>query len=360
MVVMNVKYSPSDWMLSDEFQEAKDTEKTRERKKLRQQTWNDYATKIFREGRDERTGDLLTDNQAGFFVDGIAQADHLEKLLNNDPDLRERTLNNDLKGIAVAIHSNLSGSEQKRRLDAYMNGEYLAVIGDEKFKEGFDHPPMKTIIDYPHSSVVDKAQILGRGARKWWNDIKGRFEGLTVIDTVIYIGSPDHTEDIGIRETVLCNAVTVQEILESSYVLSLDAPSKNMSPTRSKDYYDSYGTDTLTSDPNIEYYSKIEELYKLETEVSHLRKEHWFDLSEEMKRHIRNEVERTGFSARKLFEKFENAEIPEDLTLNRLQNILVGNQRSLPLKNWEWIVERFKGLETQFHLSLNEPKQEEI
>ena len=125
-------------------------------------------------------------------------------MLNNDPVLQERAKARGKKGVAVAIHTGpygedgrtMSKAEQKRRFDAYLRGEYLAVIGDEKFKEGFDHAPMKTLFDYHRNSLVDKVQILGRGARKWWNKLKERWEGLTVIETAIYIGdeNPDLDE----------------------------------------------------------------------------------------------------------------------------------------------------------------------
>ena len=49
--------------------------------------------------------------------------------------------------------------------------------------EGFDHPPMKTVIDVTHGSLVDKSQIVGRGDRQYFNEAKGRYEGLTFIDT---------------------------------------------------------------------------------------------------------------------------------------------------------------------------------
>ena len=356
-----IRVEPSDWMLSDEFKQASEADKKKHRKQLRQKTWNDYATTIFRDGRDERTGDLLTDNQAGFFVDGIAQANHLQKLLNQDEVLQKRAQDQRCKGVAVAIHSKLSKTEQKRRLEAYMNGEYLAVIGDEKFKEGFDHPPMKTIIDYPHSSVVDKAQILGRGARKWWNDIKGRFEGLTIIDTVIYIGSPEKDVNEYYRETALCNAVTVKEILEESYVLGPEALKSDAPRKDGNGIGGGYGIDGILDDaPNIEYYSKIEDMHVIEAETAHLRKEHWVDITPEIYDFIQSEMERTGFSSKGLIAKFGQEVTPVDLTYGRLQNLLYGMQKSIPKDNLDWILDKFERLPTVERITITDSMCEKL
>ncbi len=263
-----IRVEPSDYMLSEAFTKATEGDQIKYRRALRQRAWNDFAVKAFREGRDERTGDLLTDNQAGFFVDGTQQADELEELLNADSELQRRATEQGKKGVAVSIHSYMSPKEQKRRFEAYLRGEYMAVIGDEKFKEGFDHPPMKTIIDYPHSSVVDKLQILGRGARQWWNEAKQRYEGLTVIDTAIYIGSPDEKENEQLKNNALRYSVSVKDVLEESAVFADDEESWF---PKGRGGYGSgrrgYGHYVFADNPNIEYITDLEEIYALEQAI---------------------------------------------------------------------------------------------
>ncbi len=332
-----IRVAPTNFMLSDEFQEATKQEKTAYRKKIREKAWNEFALKAYREGRDEQTGDLLTDNQAGFFVSGIHQANQLEHMLNDDEALQAIAKAQGRKGVAVAIHSHLSGKEQKRRFEAYMAGEYMAVVGDDKFKEGFDHPPMKTVIDSAHSSLVDKAQIIGRGARKWWNEQKGRFEGLTLIDNVIYIGSEDKDIDTVYRDAALRNAVSAKDILEDSFVIGPQAPKRSPSSALVGGPPNIFGDDS-----DIEYYSSIEEIYLLESEVSKLRKEDRIEITDEMRAHLRNEMERTGIGGVNLL---KNTEVPEGL--NPPLIISWGIAVQTAQKNlWSWVIEKYSQLPT--------------
>ncbi len=190
------------------------------RRAVKQAAWNKRALKIFTHGYDRRTGDLLTDNQAAFFTDGIDQANKLQKMLNSSATLRQRAAANGYEHVAAAIHSGLTSKERDERWEAYYEGRLLAIIGDEQFKEGFDHEPLKSVFDYPHGSLVDKSQILGRGARKWWNEKKERWEGLTFIDTIVYIGSDDPDEDARLRSLAILGSVTARQVLEESYVVS--------------------------------------------------------------------------------------------------------------------------------------------
>ena len=269
-----IRVEPTEYMLSAEFANESQGEQIKYRRALRHKAWNDFAVQAFREGIDERTGDLLTDNQTGFFVDGIKQADDLENLLNDDEELQRRAKEQGYEGVAIAIHSGLHPKEQERRFEAYLNGEYLAVIGDEKFKEGFDHPPMKTLFDYHRGSVVDKVQILGRGARQWWNEAKQRYEGLTVIDTAIYIGSKDQAEDRKRRDEALTSAVSVKNVLEDPMVIGPDGKIKgyrglggSTSGGGGSNGGEAYFVDNL----NIEYYSDVESIHAIEAEVEKLR-----------------------------------------------------------------------------------------
>ena len=132
-----IRVQPDEFMLSDEFQQASDQRKIAYRQKAKQNAWNKRALKIFRDGLDQRTQEPLSDNQAGFFVEGTKQADNLADSLNGDPVLVAKAKAMGYKGVAVAIHSGVRPqSEIKKRYEAYKNGEYLAVVGDEMFKEG--------------------------------------------------------------------------------------------------------------------------------------------------------------------------------------------------------------------------------
>ncbi|WP_309383978.1 DEAD/DEAH box helicase [Cerasicoccus frondis] len=330
-----VRVEPTDFMLSDQFECATKEEQIAYSKKLRQKTWNKHVVKLFREGRDNRTQDLLSDNQAGFFVEGIHQANQLEKMLNADAELQKRAIEQGRKGVAVAIHSKLSSSKEvRRRFAAYKAGEYMAVVGDEKFKEGFDHQPMKTIFDTMHASVVDKAQILGRGARKWWNEAKQRFEGLTVIDTAIYIGDEDKEEDEKLRRAALRRAVSVKQILEDSFVAGPAAPpqiKRSRGGRSSESIFD--------DDLNIEYYAEVEDVYLLEEEVFKLRREHLEEILPEIKAKINAEEKRTGLGGCALFAKMKSP--PEGLDSHKTYVIVAGKNKTAEASHITSILETY-------------------
>lgn len=300
-----IRVNPDDYMLSDEFQEASEERKTAYRRAAKQNAWNKRMVTIFREGRDEKTGDCLSDNQAGFFVEGIRQSEKLEKLLNTDAELERRAEEQGYKAVAVAIHSKLSKTEQRRRYADYKNGKYLAVIGDEMFKEGFDHPPMKTIFDCPHASVVDKAQILGRGLRKWWNSLKGRLEGLTIIDTVVYFADEDKKQEERNRVRALIDTVSVKQVLEDSH---LDGPS---APVRLSSGGGGTGGDPIfNDDPDVEEFTTVEGIYELESSVERFRKEHLTPLTDEMRDNLAALFDQAGISPTVLVEKVKDWPYP--------------------------------------------------
>jgi hypothetical protein len=262
-------------------------------------------------------------------------------MINDDPELQARARNQGFSGISSAIHSYLPQREVNSRYERYMSGQDLCVVGDEKFKEGFDHPPMKTIIDSPHGSIVDKAQILGRGARKWWNESKQRYEGLTVIDTVIYIGSPDPEIDKSLREIALKEAVSIKQILDDTLVLS-DAEPEIPSP-----YIPTFGggpapKNPFADDPNIEYYSSYDDVFALEAEVSRLRKDHYIEITDEMREKFHAEITRTGVGTTNIL-IIDTA--PEDLTTDTLNILKSGLLKSMPKDHWEWLMATYASLE---------------
>ncbi len=197
---------------------------------VRWAAWNKRVVSILRSGKDRVTGDPLSDNMSGFFVRNTTQADALEHSLNNDPVLAAKAKAGGFKGVAVAIHSKLSDQEKNRRLKDLKAGRYMALVGDDMFKEGFDMKSMKNIFDLQHGSLVEKAQIIGRGARAWENEIKKRWEGLTIIDSIVYVGSDDADEDKALRKQALLKARTAIGILEDSYIVSPDFEEPGIKP----------------------------------------------------------------------------------------------------------------------------------
>ena len=179
------------------------------RKKQEDESWREMVVEILKQSRDEVTGLPLYANQGAIFVSNTKQANSLAAQLNNDPFFQKIAKERGYKAFATPIHTvDISRSEQEAREEDYLNGKYCMIIGDDKFKEGFDHPPMKTIIDTDHGSLVDKLQIIGRGARKDGD------KGLTFIDTLSYWGSDDPEVDEQRKMAALRNAVTAIDILK--------------------------------------------------------------------------------------------------------------------------------------------------
>lgn len=339
-----IRVKPTEYMQTEDFEKLSEGAQIRYRRRLKQKAWNDFALETFREGRAIKTGEYLTENDTGFFVDGTEQANELEEMLNNDPVLQERAKARGKKGVAVAIHTGaygpdqrpMSKKEQKRRFDAYLRGEYLAVIGDEKFKEGFDHSPMKTIFDYHRNSLVDKVQIIGRGARKWWNKLKDRFEGLTVIDTAIYIGDDDPDEDELARNSALKNNKRVEDVLGSSAIFGPDEEPDDF-PVRGggRPGGGSGGYDLFDDNPDVEYLTTLEEIFELDAEIARLRKEHIVQISDEDREFLINQSARTGFGGNALFNRMISP--PEGLTVKACEKICDGQTESADKEYLEYI-----------------------
>jgi superfamily II DNA or RNA helicase len=318
-----------------EFEDAA-TGKKKNNYVRRQKAWNQRAVIIFSEGTDRLTGDKLSDNQAGFFVADTPQADHLEKLLNTNRKLAHKAAAMGCKSVAVAIHSHMSPKKQKQRMEDYQAGKYMAVIGDEKFKEGFDHEPMKTIIDWPHGSLVDKRQILGRGARQCKNPRKNnRDEGLAFIDTIVYVGSNDPDEDALLRGRAIRNAVLAIDILEEAVVLSpgkmpqLDyPPALKNKPEKIKGQ-------------SIEEYTDLVRIHDLLKERSRLRREHVIEITEEMRQHLIRERERTGVGPRDFLKK---RNVPNGLTEKIIGSWLSNASKTADREHWNWVINLYNGL----------------
>ncbi|MBI1302068.1 MAG: DEAD/DEAH box helicase [Alphaproteobacteria bacterium] len=269
--------------------------------------WNHHVLAIFRDGYDVRNGEPLSDNQAAFYTRGTAQADHLAFLLNRDVTLHEKAQAMGYENVAVSIHSYMPDTVQEDLLQAYQDGKYLVVVGASKFKEGFDHKPLKTIIDCPHGSLVDKTQIIGRGARQWENTNKdNRLEGLTFVDTIIYEGSEDLEIDKQNRKIALSKARLAKDILGDVCVLGPHAPEVNTT-SRGRQARPIFG-------PNVTSYVELEDIQTIIAERSHLLREHYVEITDEMREQLIEHRERTLISPQKLLDHIAPEEMPENLT----------------------------------------------
>lgn len=274
-------------------------------------------------------------------------------MLNKDKELKRRAKAQGCKnGVAISIYARgMTAQEQQARLKDYLDGKYMAVIGDEKFKEGFDCPPMKTIIDYPHASLVDKAQIIGRGARRWWNPAKGRYEGLTVIDTVVYVGSKDPDINSRSRAEALRKAISVSEILEESYVLGPAAPPKQESK--------SSGSAPLPwLDPNVEYYSTTEEVYQLESEISRLRREHMVEVTAEYVARLKAHITRTALGVYAMFSEAEGA--PDGFHYKMVDSWLSGAARTASKDCLDWAMRKYEETETSTKTEITDERRQKL
>lgn len=333
--LVKIRIDPSE--LSDEFNEEAEGKNTDSyRARLRQGAWNQYMLGIYKYGRDEHTGDLLNENQTAFFTADTAHADRLEELLNNDIHLQSIARERSYDGVAVAIHTNgMSSKEQETRMKAYQAGHYMAVIGDSKFKEGFDHKPLKTIFDFQRGSLVDKAQILGRGARQWFNPNKQRFEGMTLIDSIIYIGHEDPEIDQKIYEAHLKNAVIATSILDADHVFS--EPEEDRFKNRKKGSERIAGglSDIFPDDKNIQIYATQEDLKIILADIQRVnQKRDLIEITDEMRVLLDSEMDRTGFGSKKITQL---KGCPVGLgasTIDRWRNIAL----QADPEHWNWVL----------------------
>lgn len=264
-----IRIPPDDYMRSSEYQALSSGQRYVYREKLKEDAWNKCILGLIKKGRDIHTGDLLSDNQIAAYANGIRQADKLEALIASDKELQKRTKDLGREIVAQAIHSRLTSyGEAERRFEDYEEGKTLAIVGDKMFKEGWDHAPVKTIFDRSRGSIVDKVQILGRGTRAWWNEAKQRNEGLTFIDTIIYIGDDDPKIDKQLEKRAKRSAVTLRDILGTDFKLNdgdaIRKPSTSNDNTTDEE-------ELFAGDPNIKYYTKTDDLILLQNEIEKLR-----------------------------------------------------------------------------------------
>ena len=180
---------------------------------LKRRAWARSITHTYAEGRDEISGQPLSDKIAVMYGANTQHADLLAAALNANPILRAKALAKGFEAVAISIHSvGHNPGEQKRRLDAFTAGKYMVATGDKKFKEGFDYPPVKFVASYPGNSPVDAAQEIGRGTRPY------KRQGLVIAETIPYFGSADPRQDKLAQREVLANCVTALDILGDANV----------------------------------------------------------------------------------------------------------------------------------------------
>lgn len=307
------------------------------KRKIRQDAWTRWAVRFYREGRDKQTDDLVSDNQAGFFVDNIDHAISLRKSLNKDPILKKKAKELGYKGVAIEVHSKISSKKVRERIiEDYQAGHYMAIIGDQMLKEGFDHDRMKTVIDWPHGSLVDKLQILGRGARKWFNELKDRWEGLTFADTIVYMGSDDPEKDDYLRKQAIRNAVFASDILDGEAIVSNSTITRKKKRKRKKEEE----VNLFLDDDDVEEYTTEGEMKTLLAERSELRRDDYVEITSEMLDHLMSEIERTGIGAKVLLNDIDN--IPEGLTFSTINGWKYLNTANT--HHWDFVVEKYKDI----------------
>ena len=106
------------------------------------------------------------------------------------------------------------------------------------------------------SLLFQRRSFLG----KHWNLSK-----VTVVDTVIYLGSANPKADPMLKAESLGKTISVKQILEGSYILSPEAPKPK--PSKPSPY------SIFSDDPNSEYIVDLEDLYHLEKDVEKWRLE---------------------------------------------------------------------------------------
>ena len=311
-----------DEALSDEFEK---TAQNGEDQAKRRSAWNKRMLTIFRDKHDTISQDLLWENQAGFFVSSTRHADALMKLFNDDPVLKQRAKDDGLIAPVAAVHSNMKYALRKKRMNDYKAGKYRAIVGDQQFKEGFDHKEMKVIFDFPRGSLVDKAQILGRGTRQWFNEAKGRYEGMTFIDSIVYVGSYDPEESQKLHDRALVKAIRARDILEDNYVLR---------PGREPSEGGGDVPPLFEDDPDVEEYATLDDLYLLEAEREEILTRVQ-PISEEDQAKMKAEAERTGLGGYAIFNFIKNP--PDGLTKGKANKIVSGLQKTAP-PSWVQVI----------------------
>jgi hypothetical protein len=246
----------------------------------------------------------------------------------------------------------MSKKEQERRLDDYKAGKYLAVIGDSMLKEGFDHDRMKTVIDWPHGSLVDKVQILGRGARKWFNTTKDRFEGLVFADTIVYVGSDDPEQDELERGRALRNAILASDVLDDIHVFAPDEDGELR-----QGGYGGGGITPFEGDPDVEEYTTLEAIKTLLGERSKLRREHLIPITTKMRKTLNDHIERTGIGSEVILDNIDNT--PGTLTRGKIYSWR-SEVNTVDPDEWNLVINAYEALPDRKMIRITKPMRKTL
>jgi len=188
---------------------------------LKRRYWIDFMNNAYATMKDGVSGENLSDKTAIFYAADTRHADALANALNSNPILRQKAQSSGLKAVATSIHTiEMSGAEQNARFKDFLAGKYMAVVGDEKFKMGLNHPPVKLIGSYPSASPVVTIQEVGRSTRPFVNPVTGEQQGAVALSPVFYVGNSDPEKDRKARERALAETVTAYKVLGAPFALS--------------------------------------------------------------------------------------------------------------------------------------------
>lgn len=306
---------------------------------MRQEAWMRQMVAVLRDGKDEHTNDPLTDNKSGFYVSGTEMADRTAELANADSELQARAKAQGKRGVMVSIHSNLHPLEQRARLEAFKRGEYLAAASDTQLKEGHNDKTLKNVFDFPRTSLVDKAQIIGRAARQWWNAAKNRYEGATVIDSIVYIGSDDPKEDERLKEAAIRGAVMAWSVLDGSVaVFTPDEEPRSGHGLGGGGVRPILGLDVTS-------YINLDDIRAIYARQRKLIEGNRIPLTDEMYEELKNAIERAQISYPKLLSSIKN--LPSTVNLERIKDWLrkTGRVATVVQEEWDIVLNAAKNLE---------------
>lgn len=324
---------------------------------LKRLAWSQRVVAILRDGVDPQTGDLLSDNQIGVFCASTRHADQTEVLLNTDEVLRFKATQLGMKGVAVAVHSSLTKKQQRERLEEYENGQWMIVLSDELLKEGYDYPPMKTLVDYYHMSLVDKGQIIGRTSRQWENTVKMRYEGATIIDVLAYVGDHDPDTDAAIRRRMLRNAVLSWDIIGGTQVLSQGYTPVPQAKRPKKENGLSVVDIARIVGHEVEAYVELESLdiVHAEREKIALNSDEYIEITEAMRQGLKQHQRRTKTGPGTLL-KNKNNPFPSLTRQNIWGWMNLQRVKNVRKDHYEWVIANWESLSAEVGLEKEDRK----
>lgn len=306
---------------------------------MKQEAWMKQMVAVWRDGRDEHTGDLLTDNKSGFYVFGTQMADRFAELASADPVLQQRAAEKGCTQVIAAVHSKMNERRQREILDAFKSGQILGLVSDEKLKEGFNFPAMKNVFDYQRASLVDKAQIIGRAARQWWNPEKDRNEGATIIDSIVYVGSNDPEQDKKWRDYAVRNAIMAWSVLDGTAVF---VPKEDFGARTSGTSGGGGGGVSAVLGLDVTSHISLEELQAIYADQKKLQEDDTIPFTSEMRKVLKDEIQRTGLKPKRFLKKCP--ELGEFGIADHYVIIRLNGGVTISQSKWDKIIEAYRNL----------------